>query len=997
MTMLVEREQAVEVGKDVIYRCDSIKKSSEDRREYRGIQLRNRLKVLLVSDSKTDKSAAALSVAVGHLSDPDNIPGMAHFCEHMLFLGTKKYPQENMYKKFLSENGGISNASTSTDKTVYFFDVIPEHFASALDIFAQFFISPLFTASATDRELNAVNSENEKNICNDSRRLYQLDKSTSDPNHPFHKFGTGNRDTLETTPRTMGIDVRQELLEFHSKYYSANIMTLVILGKESLDDLEKMAVEKFSEIQDKDVVKPSWPQHPHSEDYQGLQMNIVPVKDVRNLYLDFPIPDTRTHYKSAPLYYITQLIGHEGPGSLLSLLKVKGWCNSLDSYSQCRGRGFAVCRISVDLTENGINHTDDIVELVFQYIHMLNKEGIQKWIFDEVENISVAKFRFQDKEEPRDFVKNYVNNIQDYPMEEILSAHFHLTEWKPQLIQEFLSMLTPQRMRMRIIGKVFESICDQTEKWYGTKYHLEKISKEKLDRLNECGLNEGLHLPAVNSFLPDSLDLIESDPESEEYPMIVYDTPLMRVWYKQDDEYFLPKMNTFFRFVSPIVNFDPLNYNLNSLFISLLKDSLNELTYAAELAGVNYHIQNTKTGFSIRIDGYNSKQHVLLNCIMEKLATFQVNPERFSILKENYIRKLRNFDAEQPHELSSFYLNMMLSEVSWSKKECLAMKDAITVDNLQDFIKNLLTKVHIECFVHGNASKKKAIQLASIVEQKMPKNIIPLLSQQLTLIREIQLDRGSHYRLEINHTVHSSSCVLIYLQYGLQSTSSNVSIELLLQILSEPCFNILRTKEQLGYIVFRGIHRVNGVQGIRILVQSDKHPSYVESRIEAFLWHMDDYINKLSDQEYDSHRNSLIAQKLKRPKMMLGRSNKFWSEISSQQYHFDRENVEVKALRDVTKNQLHNLYKDILSISSPSRRKLSVHIISSANGGAGNPGIVVGIEKSKNSNSELLPVPEDHSAMIKIEDVATFKSGKSLFQLIPPYTNIPRKGAFGKL
>ncbi|XP_077297040.1 insulin-degrading enzyme-like [Arctopsyche grandis] len=582
-------------------------------------------------------------------------------------------------------------------------------------------------------------------------------------------------------------------------------------------------------------------------------------------------------------------------------------------------------------------------------------------------------------------------------MDEIMSADFHLTDWKPQLIQEFLSMLTPERIRIKVVGKIFASNCDQTEKWYGTKYHLEKISKEKLDRWNKCGLNEGLHLPAVNSFLPDSLDLIESDPESKEYPTIVCDTPLIRVWFKQDDEYSLPKMNTFFRFVSPIVNFDPLNYNLNSLFISLLNDSLNELTYAAELAGINYQISNTKTGFTIQIDGYNCKQHVLINCIMEKLASLQVNPERFAILKENYVRQLRNFDADQPYELGCFYLTMMLSEVSWSKKECLNMKDAITIDNLQDFIKNLLTKVHIECFVHGNASKKKAVELASIVEQKMPKNIIPLLSQQLTLIREIQLKKGSHYILEIDHTVHSSSCVLIYLQCGLQSTSSNVLIELLVQILSEPCFNILRTKEQLGYIVFSQIRRFNGVQGIRIIVQSDRHPSYVESRIEAFLWHMEDYINKLSDQEYDSHRNALIAEKLKRPEMMLGRSDKFWTEIESQQYHFDRENVEVKALRDVTKNQLYNVYKDILSISSPSRRKLSVHMISSAKGGAGNPDTVIGIIKSENSNAELLPVPEDHSVMIKIEDVATFKSGQSLFQMVPPYTDIPRKGTFDKL
>jgi hypothetical protein len=76
----------------------------------RGLHLINGLKVLLISDSTTDKSAAALSVEVGHMCDPEEIPGLAHFCEHMLFLGTKKFPNENDYTSFLSENSGSSNA-----------------------------------------------------------------------------------------------------------------------------------------------------------------------------------------------------------------------------------------------------------------------------------------------------------------------------------------------------------------------------------------------------------------------------------------------------------------------------------------------------------------------------------------------------------------------------------------------------------------------------------------------------------------------------------------------------------------------------------------------------------------------------------------------------------------------------------------------------------------------------------------------------------------------
>jgi len=92
-------------------------------------------------------------------------------------------------------------------------------------------MSPLFTESATDRELSAVNSENERNLDNDAWRFLQLEKSLSDPKHDYSKFGTGNLETLSKIPKSQGVDVRQALLDFHSKWYSANIMRLAVLGK----------------------------------------------------------------------------------------------------------------------------------------------------------------------------------------------------------------------------------------------------------------------------------------------------------------------------------------------------------------------------------------------------------------------------------------------------------------------------------------------------------------------------------------------------------------------------------------------------------------------------------------------------------------------------------------------------------------------------------------------------------------------------------------------
>ena len=138
--------------------------SAIDKRKYRHVTLANKLQCLLVCDPETEKSSACCDVRVGSLSDPKEAQGLAHFLEHMLFMGTEKYPVENAYSAFLNNHGGFSNAYTSQENTVYYFDVQNDHMERALDMFASFFTCSLLSDSATAREMNAVDSENTKNL-----------------------------------------------------------------------------------------------------------------------------------------------------------------------------------------------------------------------------------------------------------------------------------------------------------------------------------------------------------------------------------------------------------------------------------------------------------------------------------------------------------------------------------------------------------------------------------------------------------------------------------------------------------------------------------------------------------------------------------------------------------------------------------------------------------------------------------------------------------------
>ena len=94
---------------------------------------------------------------------------------------------QDEYTSYLEEHGGETNAFTAHEDTHYYFDVQWPYLHGVLDRFAQFFVAPLFTESATERELAAVDSEFAKNVQSDAWRLQQLLKSAADPRHPWSR------------------------------------------------------------------------------------------------------------------------------------------------------------------------------------------------------------------------------------------------------------------------------------------------------------------------------------------------------------------------------------------------------------------------------------------------------------------------------------------------------------------------------------------------------------------------------------------------------------------------------------------------------------------------------------------------------------------------------------------------------------------------------------------------------------------------------------------
>ena len=151
-----------------------------------------------------------------------------------------------------------------------------------------------------------------------------------------------------------------------------------------------------------------------------------------------------------------------------------------------------------------------------------------------------------------------------------------------------------------------------------------------------------------------------------------------------------------------------------------ITDDINEYLYPAELAGLSYSISNTKYGINVSVGGYHDKQKALLEKIFTRFTEYKVDEDRFTILKEAYIRGLKNFKMEQPYSHASYHNNVLLAQRIWTKEELLASVENITASQIQPFISELFANIHIECCMFGNLTGRNFSAINFVLINKPP-------------------------------------------------------------------------------------------------------------------------------------------------------------------------------------------------------------------------------------------------------------------------------------
>ncbi|ESQ44327.1 hypothetical protein EUTSA_v10005770mg [Eutrema salsugineum] len=946
-----------------------IVKPRTDKREYRRIVLKNSLKVLLISDPETDKCAASMNVSVGSFSDPEGLEGLAHFLEHMLFYASEKYPEEDCYMKYISEHGGRTNAYTSSEDTNYHFDINTDCFDEALDRFAQFFIKPLMSADATMREIKAVDSENKKNLLSDSRRMRQLQKHLSREDHPYHKFSTGNMDTLHVRPQAKGIDTRSELINFYDEHYSANIMNLVVYGKENLDKTQGLVEEMFQEIRNTNKGIPRFSGQPCTLDHLQVLVKAVPIRQGHKLTVSWPVTPSIHHYEEAPCRYLGHLIGHEGEGSLFHALKILGWATGLYAGEGEWTMDYSFFNVSINLTDAGHEHMEDILGLLFRHIKLLQQSGVSQWIFDELSAICEASFHYRAKIDPISYAEDISSNMTIYPTKHWLVGSSLPSKFNPATIQKVLDELSPRNVRIFWKSNKFEGETDKVEPWYNTAYSFEKITEFTIQEWMQSAPDVNLLLPIPNVFIPTDLSLKDVKDKEDIYPVLLRKSAFSRLWYKPDTMFFKPKAYVKMDFNCPLSVTSPDAVVLSNMFVWLLVDYLNEYAYYAQSAGLHYGLGLSDNGFELTLVGFNHKLRILLEAVMQKIAKFEVKPDRFSVIKETVTKAYQNYKFQQPYQQATSYCSMVLQDHTWPWTEELDALSHLEAQDLVNFVPMLLSRTFVECYIAGNVEKNEAESMVKHVEDILFNDLKPicrpLFPSQFLTNRVAELGTGIKYfyHQQGSNPSDENSALVHYIQVHQDECAMNSKLQLFCLIAKQATFHQLRTVEQLGYITSLSRSNYSGIYGVKFIIQSSvKGPGHIDSRVESLLKDLETKVYKISDEEFKSNVTALIDMKLEKHKNLTEESWFYWGEIQNGTFKFNRIDAEVAALRELKKEELIDFFDEYIKVDAPRKKSLSI--------------CVYGSQHLKEMASDKDKVV---SPFVEIENIVGFRKSRPLY------------------
>lgn len=879
--------------------------ASTDQAQFRRFVLDNGLRVLLVSDPRFSKSAAAMAVGVGQIDDPRDLEGLAHFTEHMLFLGTDKFPNAGDYQQFVRRNGGTHNAFTASDNTTYIVDIRHDALPEALDRFSQFFVAPRFNPEFVSREVNAVHNEAVRHYQNDFRRWWAAAREIYDPASGEAKFSVGNKDTLaRATP--------QAVRAFFERHYSADRMALALAGKVPLDELEKLARSRFAAVPRRDT-----PATAHQPTFLPRKpalrlLRVEPARELRQLRLEFVLPATRPMFASRSDRLLVELLEHAGSGGLLQRLKSAGLANSVDADTWERTPGYGSLLLTVDLTEAGQRQMHEVLRLTFGWIEFLRRSPFPRAFFDDRARIGALQETYANRDEGFALVQRLAQQALYYPLAVAERAGSAWGAPDEAAYRRLLDVLRPDNLLVALMAKGLPA--DRKDRIYGVPFSYSEDAGAAYAALAAPGIDAAFALPGANRLMPQRTPLLA------ERALPLIDEPALALHYAPDTEFLRPQTAIVMRFV-PVRSMAGVDAAaLLGLWRRCLQEALEAEVAEARAAGVTIGFDLGLEGLRFSLTGFGDSPARVARLLAQRLRDFSIPAARFADLQEQALRRLASYAQTEAFAQARDRRDALQREFLYLPDQLLPRTRSATQAQVQAFGPELLARGRLEMLVHGHLAPEEAVATARAVASSLGTRAA--YADDLLRRRHLVLAAGEQVTdSDLIEGVNAAWMTDLLLSDD--SPRLRAASLLLGSFIGAPFGTELRTRQQLGYIVGASTSVSVRERWLTFVIQSSTHASTeLRRRAEAMMAGLPAALAALSADEWATLKAGTRSRLQEKPTGIGERAERLFVEAYTYGGDWGRNASAAEALEALTQPEAVALLTEALDPATARRRSV---------------------------------------------------------------------------
>jgi insulysin len=866
-----------------------------EQRDIIGGKLNNGVKYILIHDEHLEKSYVTVTINVGSYSNPKSYDGLAHFLEHMLFMGSSKYPDENHYQTKLNEYGGYSNAYTDTMQTVYYFNVYDQGLGEIIDIFSRFFIDPLFDPDCVSRELNAVDSEHRKNINSDYWRKFQLMLYLTDPESVTNTFITGSLNTLSKP------DIREKMIDFYKTYYTTDNISICIGSSKKPDELFNIIDKTFGSIKKSICEKPLNISKPFVTKSMGKTYYLKSISNIYEITYIWEIPHQFNSMKTKEFLIIENILTDTSENSLSFYLKNKGYLSYINTEIKYEG----LFLVKFKLTKEGFENMDLIEKAFLQTLNQILKQDL-KALAEYYQKINRINF-------------DYLNKVNMEDLCNFLSVNHHLTEtlnvFEFDLAKEiksndyyqklFQKYLNPENV-VRIISSQNFWVEDlKYKKLFEYDGSYAEIKKLTFPKNNVFDIATKLCCEDLSNSYFDIKPHVIKDLDRHEVPILIGE----RQWYGAVSKFGEPSVKMLLQLNNNKYFKTPQNNLLTNMTCSIL--NLLSRTILNKPLKIGYWIffenRSHLSCINLNISGLNDLKK--LKMFIKDLNDFLLNLEKhFEKLDRTFIDNLivsthdslKNIYYLNPWEYSTYLIRNDIYSTEYSIEELLEDLKTIDYDMIKNYLVNLLDETALTTFVYGNIESNELDNLFTPFKKYFTINSYPYPKIEIL----------SDKTIIHPNPIEKSNCLTYLYPLGQFVPLTYILIGLTNLILSQLFFDDLRTKHQLGYLVTMGFNIYRDDYFMVQKIQSEKDIKIVEDLVEKFNMNM---VKQIEKANFETFVQTLRNQISESDYSLDEKYERYYPEITLRKYLFNRKEKLLEQLNKVTKSDIIKFVKEYIN------------------------------------------------------------------------------------